>query len=212
MARARHSRRPIARQRDQLAHGVARVVGQHDVVPGLAVLDEVAERKAGLEAARVDGAVGLDRDLGKEIIIFRPEKDGTQRIAINLDQLVYEADPSLNVAVLPGDIVYVPAVEKVRIFVTGAVKTPNLYEVPRSEPVTVLKAVTLSMNIQFIGQAGAGEALVAEAARGVRVAGRGEGVGRLSGPLGALGLLRRIREEPEREAGLRGPSPKAGSP
>ena len=27
---------------------------------------------------------------------------------------------------------------------TGAVKTPNLYEVPRSEPVTVLKAVTLA--------------------------------------------------------------------
>ena len=52
--------------------------------------------------------------------------------------------PGLNVAVLPGDIVYVPAVEKVRIFVTGAVKSPNLYEVPRSEPVTVLKAVTLA--------------------------------------------------------------------
>jgi protein involved in polysaccharide export with SLBB domain len=28
--------------------------------------------------------------------------------------------------------------------VTGAVRTPNLYEVPRSEPVTVLKAVTLA--------------------------------------------------------------------
>ena len=88
-------------------------------------------------------AGGLDRDLGKEIIIFRPQKEGTQRIAVNLDKLVYEADPALNLAVLPGDIVYVPAVEKVRIFVTGAVKTPNLYEVPRSEPVTVLKAVTL---------------------------------------------------------------------
>jgi polysaccharide export outer membrane protein len=90
-------------------------------------------------------AGGLDRDLGKEIIIFRPTEDGkAERISVNLDKLVYEADPSLNVAVLPGDIVYVPAVEKVRIFVTGAVKSPNLYEVPRSEPVTVLKAVTLA--------------------------------------------------------------------
>lgn len=90
-------------------------------------------------------AGGLDRDLGKEIIIFRPRDGGdAERISVDLDKLVYEADPSLNVPVLPGDIVYVPAVEKVRIFVTGAVKNPNLYEVPRSEPVTVLKAVTLA--------------------------------------------------------------------
>jgi polysaccharide export outer membrane protein len=90
-------------------------------------------------------AGGLDKDLGKEIIIFRTQDGGTaQRIAVDLDKLVYEADPTLNIAVMPGDIVYVPAVEKVRIFVTGAVRTPNLYEVPRSEPVTVLKAVTLA--------------------------------------------------------------------
>jgi polysaccharide export outer membrane protein len=103
---------------------------------------EMLGEKTLLEMISLAG--GLDRDLGKEIIIFRPQQEGSQRISIDLDKLVYEADPALNVAVLPGDIVYVPAVEKVRIFVTGAVKTPNLYEVPRSEPVTVLKAVTLA--------------------------------------------------------------------
>ena len=103
---------------------------------------EMLGEKTLLEMISLAG--GLDKDLGKEIIIFRPQQDGTHRIAIDLDKLVYEADPSLNVAVMPGDIVYVPSVEKVRIFVTGAVKVPNLYEVPRSEPVTVLKAVTLA--------------------------------------------------------------------
>lgn len=103
---------------------------------------EMLGEKTLLEMISLAG--GLDQNLGKEIIIFRPQADGPQRIAIDLDKLVYEADPSLNVPVLPGDIVYVPAVEKVRIFVTGAVKAPNLYEVPRSEPVTVLKAVTLA--------------------------------------------------------------------
>ena len=103
---------------------------------------EMLGEKTLLEMISLAG--GLDKDLGKEIIIFRPQEDGTHRIAIDLDRLVYEADPALNVAVLPGDIVYVPSVEKVRIFVTGAVKAPNLYEVPRSEPVTVLKAVTLA--------------------------------------------------------------------
>ena len=45
---------------------------------------------------------------------------------------------------LPGDIIYVPTVQKTRIFVSGAVKNPDLYEIPRDEPVTVLKAITLA--------------------------------------------------------------------
>ena len=90
-------------------------------------------------------AGGLDSDLGKEIVIFREAEDGgTARIAIDLEGLVFAADPALNFTVHAGDIIYVPAVEKVRIFVTGAVRKPDLYEVPRSEPVTVLKAITLA--------------------------------------------------------------------
>jgi polysaccharide export outer membrane protein len=90
-------------------------------------------------------AGGLDKDLGKEIIIFRRSDDGaTKRIPINLERLVYEADPALNLTVAPSDIIYVPTVEKVRIFVSGAVRNPDLYEVPRDEPVTVLKAITIA--------------------------------------------------------------------
>jgi len=93
----------------------------------------------------ISKAGGLDKDLGKDIVIFRQEDDGSaKRIAIDLDRLVYDADPELNVPVMPGDIIYVPSVEKVRIFVSGAVRNPNLYEVPRAEPVTVLKAITLA--------------------------------------------------------------------
>jgi len=90
-------------------------------------------------------AGGLDRDLGQEIIIFRTLPDGTtKRIPVDLERLVYQADPSLNLRVIPGDIIYVPTVEKMRIFVSGAVKQPDAYEVPRDEPITVLKAVTLA--------------------------------------------------------------------
>ena len=90
-------------------------------------------------------AGGLDADLGKEIFIFREDREGvTSRIPVDLQGLVYAADPGLNLTVKPGDIIYVPTVERVRIFVTGAVRDPDLYEVPRSEPVTVLKAITLA--------------------------------------------------------------------
>ncbi len=57
---------------------------------------------------------------------------------------MYEADPALNLIVEAGDIIYVPTIERVRIFVTGAVRRPDVYEVPRDEPITVLRAVTLA--------------------------------------------------------------------
>lgn len=90
-------------------------------------------------------AGGLDADLGKEIFIFRRSAEGhTQRIPVDLERLVYAADPALNLGVAPNDIIYVPTIEKVRIFVSGAVKNPDVYEVPRDEPVTVLKAITIA--------------------------------------------------------------------
>ena len=54
-------------------------------------------------------AGGLDSDLGKEIFIFRQDEAGvTTRIPVNLQGLVYAADPKLNKPVRPGDIIYVP--------------------------------------------------------------------------------------------------------
>jgi len=104
---------------------------------------EMLGRKTLLEMISLAG--GLDKDLGKEIIIFRPGENGaTKRIPVELERLVYEADPALNLVVIPGDIIYVPNVERVRIFVSGAVRNPDLYEVPRDEPVTVLKAITIA--------------------------------------------------------------------
>jgi polysaccharide export outer membrane protein len=104
---------------------------------------EMLGRKTLLEMISMAG--GLDKDIGKQIIIFRQQSNGTtERIPIDLRRLVYAADPALNVTVVPNDIIYVPVIEKVRIFVSGAVRNPDLYEVPRDEPITLLKAITLA--------------------------------------------------------------------
>jgi polysaccharide export outer membrane protein len=104
---------------------------------------EMLGRKTLLEMLSLAG--GLDKDPGEEIVVFRRAGDGgTERLRVALDPLVYDADPALNLPLEPGDIVYVPSIERVRIFVTGAVRKPDVYEVPRDEPVTVLKAVTLA--------------------------------------------------------------------
>ena len=90
-------------------------------------------------------AGGLDQDYGEEIVIFRPNGGAsTERISINLEGLVYDADPHLNVVLAPSDIIYVPSLKKIRIFVGGAVRLPSQYDVPRDQPVTVLRAITLA--------------------------------------------------------------------
>ena len=104
---------------------------------------EMLGRKTLLEMISMAG--GLDSDFGKQIIIFRQNNDGTtERLSVDVKRLVYAADPALNITIAPNDIIYIPAVEKIRIFVSGAVRNPNLYEVPRDEPVTLLKAITLA--------------------------------------------------------------------
>jgi polysaccharide export outer membrane protein len=113
--------------------GAVKAPGRYEMLGQKTLLEMISE------------AGGLDKDLGKEIIIFRRDEAGkTRQIPVNLELLVYEANPALNLTVRPGDIIYVPTVEKIGIFVTGAVKNPDRYEVPRSEPVTVLKAITLA--------------------------------------------------------------------
>jgi polysaccharide export outer membrane protein len=104
---------------------------------------EMLGEKTLLEMISMAG--GLSGDLGQEIVVFRRrEGGGAERVAVDLEGLVYQADPALNLIVEPGDIIYVPEVERVRIFVSGAVAKPNLYEVPRDQPITVLKAITLA--------------------------------------------------------------------
>jgi len=113
--------------------GAVKAPGRYEMLGQKTLLEMISE------------AGGLDKDLGKEIIIFRRDDRGeTRQIPIDLELLVYEANPALNLTVRAGDIIYVPTVEKIGIFVTGAVKNPDRYEVPRSEPVTVLKAITLA--------------------------------------------------------------------
>ena len=91
---------------------------------------EMLGQKTLLEMISLAG--GLDTDFGEEIVIFRHGENGaTEPIRVDLEGLIYRADPSLNYMIEARDIIYVPAVENIRIFVSGAVRTPNLYEIPR---------------------------------------------------------------------------------
>ena len=61
---------------------------------------------------------------------------------IDLEKLIYGADPALNVAIQPGDVVYAPIEEKITVYVNGAVKNPGGYEFRHGDQITVLRAIT----------------------------------------------------------------------
>jgi polysaccharide export outer membrane protein len=88
-------------------------------------------------------AGGINDRAGDKIFVMRPYAEGDkERIAIDVDSLVYEANPMTNIALQPGDIIMVPYERKMRVYVNGAVRDPGAHEFPAKFEVTLLQAVT----------------------------------------------------------------------
>lgn len=93
----------------------------------------------------LSAAGGLLDDFGTEIVIFRKQEDGSRvRLSVNSERLLRAVETAANIALLPGDLVHVPTVGRMRIFVGGSVRNPNMYEVREDQPITLLKAITMA--------------------------------------------------------------------
>ena len=80
---------------------------------------------------------------GQRIFILRTGADGQARkMVIDAAQLLAQGDFSLNVLVLPGDLVLVPEPSRVQVFVSGAVQNPGPVEIANGTGLTVLQAIT----------------------------------------------------------------------
>jgi polysaccharide export outer membrane protein len=99
---------------------------------------ELIGRQTLLQA--ITAAGGITKDAAREIIITRTLGDGsTTPIRISIDDLM--SDPSQNILLEPGDIVYVQVDREVSIYVTGQVKTPGALKVMRSRIPTLTQAI-----------------------------------------------------------------------
>jgi len=88
-------------------------------------------------------AGGINDHAGDKIYVIRPFASGEdERIEINADNLIYEANPLTNIALKPGDIVMIPYERKMRVYVNGAVRSPGVQEFPSKYEITLLQAVT----------------------------------------------------------------------
>lgn len=90
----------------------------------------------------ISEAGGLSKEYGPDIVILRKTASGgSERLELDLDELITRGNPEVNIAVLPGDILNVPIDRPVYVYVDGAVKNPGQIEGKLSRPVTLLQAV-----------------------------------------------------------------------
>ncbi len=87
-------------------------------------------------------AGGLSGDEEKRIVILRRSGGQDVRLEVDLERLIEGGELSLNVELLPGDIVMVPRTRMLRVYVTGAVEKPGSVEYSSAERITVLQAIT----------------------------------------------------------------------
>jgi polysaccharide export outer membrane protein len=109
---------------------------------GKANLLEMISRAGGIDTTK-----GVK--IGKNLILIRSNRnetgsdnssEETDSITIDLEKLLKEGDPSLNVLLHNGDIIYVPKAET--FFVFGEVKKPGSY--PLEKETTVVEAITMA--------------------------------------------------------------------
>ncbi len=102
---------------------------------------ELLGRKTLLDVVAEAG--GFTEDVGRTVYVVRHLPGGsTDRIAIQLEELIYRGDPSSNILIQPGDVVYAPIEKKVTVYVNGAVKSPGGYDFKYGDQITVLRAIT----------------------------------------------------------------------
>ena len=87
-------------------------------------------------------AGGLREGAGEELYVIRNEDGEDQRqLAVDIENLLAHRDPSLNLEILPGDIVSVPADPPLHIYVDGAVRSPGRLDERASRPITLMQAI-----------------------------------------------------------------------
>lgn len=110
--------------------GAVQTPGSYDLVGGGTLLELIGQ------------AGGVTQDRGAKILVIRGSETAEQEtLEINASQLIDEGDVSQNIGLKAGDIVVVPVARQLRVYVTGAVRSPGAVDYSSSEGITVLQAI-----------------------------------------------------------------------
>jgi len=111
--------------------GAVQSPGSYDLVGGSTLLEIIGR------------AGGVTQNRGAKILVVRgSETPNQETLEIDASRLLDEGDVAQNVSLTPGDIVVVPPARRLRVYVTGAVRSPGAVDYLSSEGITVLQAIT----------------------------------------------------------------------
>jgi len=87
-------------------------------------------------------AGGFTPDASRNIIILRKLKNGKNiSLAIDMDELMLKGNPKLNIPLKAGDIINIPVVSYMNIYIFGEVKNPGHIKMIREGDITLLRAI-----------------------------------------------------------------------
>lgn len=87
-------------------------------------------------------AGGLAPGYGKTVYVLRSANNGlSDQIAIDLDDLMVNGNPDLNVPLRPNDVVNIPVETMINIYLLGEVMHPGKVQFRRSQSPTLLQAL-----------------------------------------------------------------------
>lgn len=87
-------------------------------------------------------AGGLSANHGKDIFVIRTARNGlTEQLTIDIEQLMVQGNPDLNIPLAPNDLVNVPADTPITIYLMGEVMRPGKATFRSSQTPTLLQAL-----------------------------------------------------------------------
>jgi polysaccharide export outer membrane protein len=87
-------------------------------------------------------AGGLAPGYGKTIYVLRTASNGlTEQIAIDVDDLMVNGNPDLNLPLAPNDVVNIPVDTPISVYILGEVVRPGKVDFRRSQTPTLLQAL-----------------------------------------------------------------------
>ena len=90
----------------------------------------------------ISRAGGLTASAGSQIIVIRQYEDGrSASLTIDIEELMFKGNASLNIPLQANDIVNIPAETRVDIFVFGKVKNPGQIQMEKGDQLTLLRAI-----------------------------------------------------------------------
>lgn len=91
----------------------------------------------------ISEAGGLTDKAGPVLYVIRIGAEGaSRRITVNIDELMIQGRPELNLLVQSGDVINVPADPQISVYIYGAVKHPGELVFKKSDVITLLQAIT----------------------------------------------------------------------